>query len=250
MDLLKKGCLKILPSFKNFEMAEVFLRELISANQNFNLVSRANQDEGEKAITTTMIGHFLDCFLAVPQFLKLVEQFSIGKSLGDRTDRTQKKPNFDDFNNQIRLLDVGSGGGFPAVVLALAIPEISIYAIESKKKKADFLKSIGLKLELKNFKVFQDDVTNWRSEQKYHIITARAFSTLAKMINQTWRLLADDGVFAFYKGREEKVKEEMEEVFHLQSVKRRIANKKIMPIFLENLSNPFPPAQRCLVVIK
>lgn len=247
MDLLRKGCLQIEPSFKNFEMAEIFLTELMAANRKFNLVSRANEDEGEQAVATTMIGHFLDCFLAVPQFLKLAKQFS--------SDASQEKSNFP---SQIRLLDVGSGGGFPAIVLALAIPEIAVHAIESKQKKVDFLQSMRVKLGLKNFRVFQDDVSSWRSEQKYHIITARAFSTLAKMINQTWRLLAGggtsngtkDGVFAFYKGREAKVKEEVAEIFRLQSVKRRIVGKKISTIPLGNLFDPFPHVQRCLVVIK
>lgn len=246
MDLLRKGCLQIEPSFKNFEMAEIFLTELMAANRKFNLVSRANEDEGEQAIATTMIGHFLDCFLAVPQFLKLAKQFS--------SDAPQEKSNF---ASRIRLLDVGSGGGFPAIVLAMAIPEIAVHAIESKQKKADFLQSMRVKLGLENFRVFQDDVSSWRSEQKYHIITARAFSTLAKMINQTWRLLvgvgasdAGNGVFAFYKGREAKVKEEVAEIFRLQSVKRRIVGKKISTIPLGNLFDPFPPAQRCLVVIK
>jgi 16S rRNA (guanine527-N7)-methyltransferase len=82
----------------------------------------------------------------------------------------------------IRVADVGSGGGVPGVVMAIARPEMKVVLIEATKKKAAFLKEAVAALELSNV-----EVLDWRVEdvgqeagyrEKFDVATARAVATI------------------------------------------------------------------------
>lgn len=79
-----------------------------------------------------------------------------------------------------KIVDFGSGAGFPALVLAILCPEIEFHLIESDMKKTDFLKTVVENLQLKNVFI------HWERIEKIHInqidvITARALASLEKL---------------------------------------------------------------------
>lgn len=222
MEFFREKCLEILPDFQSFSAADVFLSELLEYNQKVNLISRSS---GEKMAKE----HFFDCFIAIPHFLEAIRAFSFKKS------------------SSPKILDVGSGGGFPAVVLALAMPDVLVTGVESKKKKVDFLFYIIEKIGLKNFLVEHRNVSMWQPKQNYQIITARAFASLTKIVRQTLHLLDDRGGYLLYKGREQKVEEEVKDFWQDGVVKKRLGHKKLSTIPLKNSS---VNAERCLVKIQ
>lgn len=81
-----------------------------------------------------------------------------------------------------KLLDVGSGAGFPALPFAIARSDISITAIDSTQKKVDFINKAAKELELKNIKAYSARAEEWgktaEHREKYDLVCARAVSRL------------------------------------------------------------------------
>lgn len=84
-----------------------------------------------------------------------------------------------DLNEPLTLLDVGSGGGFPGIVLKIVFPNLDITLLDSNNKKSEFQKFIIQNLELKGIKVVCDRAENYyKTGEKYDIVVARAVSSL------------------------------------------------------------------------
>lgn len=98
------------------------------------------------------------------------------------------------------LLDIGSGGGFPGLVLALADPERQVHLAESDRRKAAFLATAAARLALPGVTVHA-----MRAEDLalsgMAALTARAFAPLARILPFAARFLAPDGVAILPKGR-------------------------------------------------
>ena len=96
------------------------------------------------------------------------------------------------------LFDLGSGAGFPGLVLAIFNPKAKFVLCESIKKKALFLEKIVKELALKNVSIF-----NERAE-KYHdkvdFITARAVSKVSNILNYVKNITKDRTKIFLYKG--------------------------------------------------
>jgi 16S rRNA (guanine527-N7)-methyltransferase len=97
-----------------------------------------------------------------------------------------------------RLADVGSGGGVPGVVLAIARPEIHVTLIESTRKKADFLRATAAELKLANLAVEPrraEEVARTSQRESFDVVVARAVALLPILVE--WLLpLAKVGGFA------------------------------------------------------
>ena len=102
------------------------------------------------------------------------------------------------------LLDVGSGGGLPGIPLAILQPERSITLIDTVGKKVAFLKQAAMTLGLKNLSAVSDRIESWTPPENHRagfaLITARAYATLATLVGQTRRLLAENGAWYAMKG--------------------------------------------------
>ena len=109
--------------------------------------------------------------------------------------------NFFDLNKSMQILDIGSGGGFPAIPLAIATEKYSMkYTLcESITKKSNFLNlSIEL-LKLTNTHVINDRVENLKN-MKFDVITCRAVSKLNKIFTYSHHLTKQNTVFLLHKG--------------------------------------------------
>ena len=109
--------------------------------------------------------------------------------------------------NGQNLLDIGCGGGFPCVPIAIEYPGVSVLGIDSIRKKINAINNINEVLQLKNLAAVCDRVENLNG-QKFDIITSRAVANLAKISEYALPLLRKDGFFVAYKSR--KVEEEIE----------------------------------------
>lgn len=100
-----------------------------------------------------------------------------------------------------RILDIGSGAGFPGIPLALANPNFQLVLLDSNGKKTRFLEEIKRSLNLKNVEVVQSRVENYHPPFDFDTLTSRAFSELAQMIKWTQHLINKNGIWLAMKGR-------------------------------------------------
>lgn len=105
---------------------------------------------------------------------------------------------------QSRVVDVGSGAGFPALPLAWHRPDVQVTAVDSVGKKCDFIRSAAESLNLTNLQVLHarselmgQDKT-WREQAD--CVTARAVAPLNVLLELCLPLLKPDGVFLAMKG--------------------------------------------------
>jgi 16S rRNA (guanine527-N7)-methyltransferase len=98
------------------------------------------------------------------------------------------------------VLDVGAGGGLPGIVLAIARPRMKVSLIDTVHKKTAFLKQAKAELGLANVTVYTAKVQELQVEQKFDVITSRAFADLSDFVNWSGQLLAAGGKFIALKG--------------------------------------------------
>lgn len=109
------------------------------------------------------------------------------------------------------LLDVGSGGGVPGVVLAIARPDLRVTLLEATQKKAAFLTALAQELVLENVRVVAERAeTAVRSRtQSFDVVTARAVARLEKLLPLTAPFAKLGGLLLLVKGA--RADEELEE---------------------------------------
>lgn len=98
------------------------------------------------------------------------------------------------------LLDIGCGGGFPCVPIAIEFPEFNITGIDSIRKKINAINEIKENLGLTNLATICDRVETIKNS-KYDIITSRAVADLGKICEYALPLLKKDGYFVAYKSK-------------------------------------------------
>lgn len=104
------------------------------------------------------------------------------------------------FKDAKNVLDVGSGGGLPGMILAITYPQIRISLIDTVHKKTAFLTQAKTELGLANVTVHTGRVEQLQVPQKFDVITSRAFSELSNFVNWSGHLLAEGGQFIAMKG--------------------------------------------------
>ena len=101
----------------------------------------------------------------------------------------------------VNILDIGSGGGFPGIPLAIATKNLDIQytLIESIKKKSAFLESACKLLDLSNVKVINKRVENLKNVE-FDIITCRALAKITQIFNYSHHLTKQNTIFLLHKG--------------------------------------------------
>ena len=100
----------------------------------------------------------------------------------------------------VRVLDVGSGGGLPGVVLAAMFPHWPVVCVDTVGKKAAFIRQAAVELGLRNLSGEHARVEALRATP-FDVITSRAFASLVDFTRLTRSLLAPQGVWMAMKGR-------------------------------------------------
>ena len=111
-----------------------------------------------------------------------------------------------------KTLDLGSGGGFPGILISILKPNLTNHLLEKNQKKCYFLNKTIDTLELKNTKVIKTTLNDKNNLESYDLITARAFSSTTNILKLTKNNLVKTGQYILLKGRMEKILEELESI--------------------------------------
>lgn len=178
-------------------------------NQKFNLTAIINTEE-------IYLKHFCDSLL-VSQFI--------------------------DFKNYGELVDVGTGAGFPGIVLKIFFPKLKLYLLESNGKKCQFLNVICSSLSLENVVVINDRVENFALDNldKFEIVISRAVASLKVLAELCLPLLKINGLFIAMKGKED------EEVSESKTIINKLKGELAK---VEKYKLPLLDHDRSLIIIK
>jgi 16S rRNA (guanine527-N7)-methyltransferase len=122
-----------------------------------------------------------------------------------------------------RIADIGSGAGFPGLVLAVALPTAQVDLIESVGRKCDFIRRAIAAAGIANAKVINarsEDLARGEGREAYDAATARAVGRLSTLAELASPLLAEDGVLVAWKGRRDAAEEAQMEVAAAQLAMR------------------------------
>jgi 16S rRNA (guanine527-N7)-methyltransferase len=138
-------------------------------------------------------------------------------------------------DQEIELLDVGSGGGLPGVVIAICCPNICVTCVDTVAKKAAFVQQVAASLKLSNLRGLHARVESLPGP--FDVICSRAFASLPDFVNWSAGALSEKGVWMAMKGKlpeaEMAALPSFAEVFHV-----------------EQLQVPGLQADRCMVWMK
>lgn len=98
------------------------------------------------------------------------------------------------------LLDIGTGAGLPAVIVAICQPQRAVTALDSNQKKIRFIKQVASELGLKNLTPVASRIEAHAGT--YQVITSRAFASLVDFVTHSQSKLADNGIICAMKGVE------------------------------------------------
>jgi 16S rRNA (guanine527-N7)-methyltransferase len=136
---------------------------------------------------------------------------------------------------EVELLDVGSGGGLPGVVIAICCPNIRVTCVDTVAKKAAFVQQVAASLKLSNLRGLHARVESLTGP--FDVICSRAFASLPDFVNWSASALSEEGVWMAMKGKlpeaEMAALPSFAEVFHV-----------------EQLQVPGLQADRCMVWMK
>ncbi|MGS5089833.1 16S rRNA (guanine(527)-N(7))-methyltransferase RsmG [Hydrogenophaga sp. A37] len=159
--------------------------------------------------------HLLDSLAAIPPLLR---------QTGGR--RTQ-------------LLDVGSGGGLPGVVIAITCPQIEVHCVDTVLKKATFIQQVAASLKLPNLRGIHARVESLKAEEGggYDIVCSRAFASLVDFTTWSRPALKSGAVWMAMKG-----KHPVDELAAL--------SPEVAMFHVEQLRVPGLDAERCIVWLR
>lgn len=96
------------------------------------------------------------------------------------------------------VADVGTGAGFPGLVLAIMLPQVKFTLIDSVGKKLSFVRMVITKLKLQNVELINKRCENIEHEP-FDVIVSRAFAPIERMVNWCLPLLSNEGRFVAMK---------------------------------------------------
>ena len=199
------------------EKMDSYIKEIQLFNKTANLVGTDDYD-------TLAVHHVLDCLAGANHFRAVCEE------------QKQRNP-------ALIIGDIGSGSGFPGIVLAAVFPEYNFKLIERMKKRCGFLENTAAVLALKNVEVVNKDAEKIKKES-LDVATFRAFRPLtAEMTKTILSMLKAGGAVVAYKARSEKIAEEM------AGIKDLVVEYKKIPLSVPFLTeNTADPRERNLVI--
>ena len=144
-----------------------------------------------------------------------------------------------DLNKVNTLCEVGTGAGFPGIVLKIVYPNLKITLVDALQKRVNYLNEIIKELDLSDIVAIHSRGEDLK--EKYDIVTARAVANITKLLNYTMHLVEENGVFIAMKGN---ITEELTPAVQ-KAISKKYSIEKIEEFYL-----PYENSQRSLVVIK
>ena len=143
-----------------------------------------------------------------------------------------------DLNKVHTLCDVGTGAGFPGIVLKIVFPHLKITLIDSLQKRVNYLNSIIKDLSLNEIEAIHSRGEDYH--EKFDVVTASAVANIEKLLTNTMHIVNNKGVLVAMKAN---ITEELNPDVQ-QKINRKYTIKKI-----EQFSLPYENSIRSLVVI-
>lgn len=144
-----------------------------------------------------------------------------------------------DLNNQ-SLCDIGTGAGFPGIVLKIVYPTLKVTLLDATEKKCKFLQKVIDNLELKDIEVINEraEIFSKVNREKYDIVTSRAVAPLKHLLEYSVPLVKINGYYIAMKGE---ITKEIENI-DIYYKKLDIIKDKILTFQL-----PFEKSTRTLI---
>ncbi|QOD13641.1 16S rRNA (guanine(527)-N(7))-methyltransferase RsmG [Psychrobacter sp. 28M-43] len=160
----------------------LYLDQLLLWNKAYNLTAITDPEEA-------LIKHVVDC-------LSIITHLPAGS-----------------------LLDIGTGAGLPAVIIAICQPERQCTALDSNQKKIRFIKQISSELGLSNMQPIASRIE--AHEASYAVVTSRAFASLIDFVEVAQPRLADGGFLCAMKGKvpSEEELQALDSDWHIKTIK-------------------------------
>ncbi|MBL8350683.1 MAG: 16S rRNA (guanine(527)-N(7))-methyltransferase RsmG [Burkholderiaceae bacterium] len=183
-------------------------------NRVYNLTALRDPDE-------MLSHHLVDSLAAVAPIRRMCGSLA-GRDAGDR----------------LRILDVGSGGGLPGVVLAVVERDWQVCCVDTVAKKVGFIRQVAAELQLPNLRGLHARVEALGdSATHFDLVVSRAFASLADFTTLSRPTLAERGIWLAMKGR-------------LPEAEIAALPAEVQVFHVEPLQVPGLDAQRCLVWLR
>ncbi len=190
-DLCEKNNIEFFLEYKQSEQFYYYMKNILKWNEVINLTAIKNEDE-------FIVKHYVDCLTALSE----IENY---------------KNEIQELNNgelkEVKLIDVGTGAGFPGVPLKIAIPELNVTLIDSVQKKLNCVKDSCEKARIENINIIHTRAEDLQKQKEYFeqfdIVTTRAVSNMSNLAKWMLPFLKKGGIAICMKGPN--YKEELEE---------------------------------------
>ena len=98
------------------------------------------------------------------------------------------------------VADLGSGGGLPGVVVAILRPTARVVLVESRRRKAAFLRRVRARLSLGNVEVVEDRLEHLVGVRSFDVVASRALGNIEETLRSSLQLVAPGGRLVLFKG--------------------------------------------------
>lgn len=127
------------------------------------------------------------------------------------------------------LCDIGTGAGFPGIVLKIFYPNLKITLIDSLQKRVNYLNEIIKDLGLDNIEAIHVRGEDYKGQ--YDVVTSRAVANIEKLLGYTMHLVSPTGIFVAMKGDIEKeltldVKKKIEKKYKIEKIEKFLLPKE------------------------
>lgn len=156
---------------------EKYYELLIEKNKVMNLTAITDKED-------VIVKHFIDSIALIPYLLD--------KGIN--------------INNKLKIIDIGTGAGFPGLPLKIMMPDVKFTLLDSLNKRVSFLNEVIDELKLKDIEALHGRAEDYASDnkyrEKYDICVSRAVANLSTLSEYCIPFVKEDGYFISYKAGE------------------------------------------------
>ena len=156
---------------------EKYYELLIEKNKVMNLTAITDKED-------VIVKHFIDSIALIPYLLD--------KGIN--------------INNELKIIDIGTGAGFPGLPLKIMMPDVKFTLLDSLNKRVSFLNEVIDELKLKDIEALHGRAEDYASDnkyrEKYDICVSRAVANLSTLSEYCIPFVKEDGYFISYKAGE------------------------------------------------